>query len=372
MFQAFNTQSRKLNAPNVTSYDDDEAPIKIGIVYTGGGSQGAFEAGVSAAILPRLSEIGDICTMSGTSAGIVNAIAAGSGLNASGVDEAIKRLKETWDQVKSNGHLFSKHLRVMTDLFLPPDEKWPNLPKKPFLFPFNPIEIFQSFMPSYAAQFISKLAKNIVGDWTTEVQHGHVKIYGNTVLENKDAPGTFEHVLLSGEDLTPDGVGASANLRQLGVHIIYDTKNPKLSGRRAYDGAEAEHGPIDPHIQAGVTDLIMIILHDRRHNKLDEKGELKHADIHSVALDVAAADTPYPVRLHAIEIETLGGEIGGLAHMNDSSKLNTNAEFIDMLYKAGFEAGQKWLKENEDYIGLNSSYPFYQPALQQLSAAHYI
>jgi NTE family protein len=359
-FAAASTIPEKTTA---STWDDDHVPIKVALVLTGGGSHGAFEAGV----LEALAEEIEFTSISGTSAGGVNAVLFGSGLNASGPQEAIRRLREGWNVIKLNGNIFGRTIRCISDQFLSKDQQWPNSPSLIF----NPMGMLQPYMPSYVARFVSKTVKDIVGDWGAEVQNGRVKIHINTALEIPNEPGKFEHVHLAGKDLTPDGVGASANLKPLGVHYINDTTNPAHTHRLAYDGAYKENGPLSPHLEQGITDCIMIILHDRRHNQLDKKGELKHAEIHSNALDLASQDSIHPIHLHAIEIESLGGEIGGLSHMNDSSKLNTDPEFIDLLYQAGLKAGRKWLKENKDNIGQISSYNFYPPALEQLAEMNY-
>lgn len=363
MLKKFTTASATPPPPQDSTWDSDHAPIKIAAVLTGGGSHGAFEAGV----LEALAEEIEFTSISGTSAGSVNAVLFGSGLNASGPREAIRRLREGWNVIKSHGNAFGRTIRCISDQFLPKDQKWPNSPSLIF----NPMGMLQPYMPSYVARFVSKTVKDIVGDWEAEVQNGRVKIHVNTDLKDHNKPGEFVHTHLTGKNLTPDGVGGSANVKQFGIHFIKDTPNPDHANRLAYDGAYKENGSFTPHLEHNITDCIMIILHDRRHNRLDKKGDLKHAEIHSNALDLAAQDSPHPIRLHAIEIESLGGEIGGLSHMNDSSKLNTDPEFIDMLYQAGLEAGRKWLKENKHHIGQRSSYNFYPPALEQLAEMHY-
>lgn len=352
------------NLPSEHNYHDDmqTPPINFGIVLTGGGSHGAFEAGVLETILPHLHKIGKISLITGTSAGAVNAVAVGGGLNASGPKEAIARLRATWNKVKAHGNIFSRGLRFFSDSFLPAEQRWPNLPESPF----QTTELFQSLMPSTAAQFISKTVSQITPDWKSEVQNGPVRIAINTSLECPNAPNTFEHVVLTGEDLTPDGVGASANIKKLGVHYICDTQNPDHQMRRAYDGAYHENGLLNPDLDPSITDYVMIVLHDRRHGKLDEEGALKHAEIHTHAMAFATYDSHSPIRLHAVEIKSLGGEIGGLAHMNDTSKFNTDQEFIDLLYASGVEAGQKWIEENMSYLGEESSYTLYPPALRKL------
>lgn len=363
MLKKFTTASATPPPPQDSTWDSDHAPTKTALVLGGGGSHGAFTAGVLEVLVQEL----EFASTGGTSAGGLNAVLLASGLNASGPQEAIRRLRMGWNATKTHGNTYGRNMRYMSDQFLPKDQRWPNSPLQIF----NPMGMLQPYMPSYAARFVSQTVRNIVGDWEAEVQNGRVKVHVNTILEKRNETGVFEHIYLTGKDLTPDGVGASANLKPLGVHYIHDTTNPDHANRLAYDGAYRENGPLNLHLEHGITDCIMIILHDRRHNRLDKKGELKHAEIHSNALDLAIQDSTHPIRLHAIEIESLGGEIGGLSHMNDSSKLNTDPEFIDMLYQAGLKAGHKWLKENKHHIGQRSSYNFYPPALEQLAEMHY-
>lgn len=352
----------------------EEVPVKLGLTLTGGGVLGAFEAGVMEALMKKL----DFKVIAGTSAGGGNAVAAGSGLNASGPKEAIKRLREFWGIIKANGNIFGSSLRFFSDMFLPKEHKWPNIPQATFdpldtlqlfLPTLNVKEIFQSFKPSIVAQFVATAVKRVVRDWKKEVQEGPVQIYVNVSLEDRDHPGTFEHVILGGKNLTPDGVGGTANIKSFGFHCIRDTGNPELDGRRAYDGAYEANGPLTPMIENGVTDCFLIILQDRRNDKPDKKGGLKHTDIHENVLDLVAEGSHSPMRFHAIEIETLGGEIAGLDHIDDSSKMNPDSEYIDLLYKKGIQAGEAWLAKYGQYIGQMSSYNFYKPALEQLAEA---
>lgn len=360
---------KKATAPPPPSNDSDAfetPPVRIAYTFGGGGAQGAFILGVLEAIAEDVDKIGKTVSVSGTSAGTFTAILFGSGLNAGGVKEGIRRLIEGWDVIKSSGNIFGRSMRFLSDVFLPKHMRWPNLL-------FNPTQLFNGlsqFVVSIPAQFISTTVKNIVKNWEAEVQHGAVKISGNTVLEKRDNPHELEHVVLERENLTPDGAGASANIRNFGIHYIQDVPNPELRGRRAFDGAYKINGPLTPHIEQRATDCIMIILHDRRHNTLDH-GDLKHADIHSNVLDLIAEDSHAPMRFHAIELQTLGGEIDGLSHIDDSSKMNTDPAFIEMMRAAGRKAGKEWFQKNGHCIGKMSSYDFYEPALNQFAVASY-
>jgi hypothetical protein len=345
----------------MSSWDahDEQEPIKIGIVLTGGGSHGAFTAGVLSEILSTLYKFGKIVQITGTSAGACNAAVFGSGLNAAGVDEAIRRGQEFWDRIKIPNSPLGKEMRRLTDWMLPRNLQWPNIPQPLF----NPFYVATQLGQSLPASLIAETIRDLIPDWQADVQNGHVGIAINAAKQS--GYSTLENIILTRGNLTPDGVGASANLKTFGIHRISDTNNPKLKGCVFYDGAYCENGSLMPHLEAGVTDIIAIVLHDRRHGSLDPKLGLKHTDIHSQILQIMADDSfSVPPRIHAIEIETLEGEIGGLSHINDSSKLNADAGFIDLLYEAGKKAGQRWVIEKSHMLGVMTGYSVYPPALQ--------
>jgi hypothetical protein len=345
----------------VSSWDihDEQEPIKIGIVLTGGGSHGAFTAGVLSEILSTLYQFGEIVQITGTSAGACNAAVFGSGLNASGIDEAIKRGQEFWDRIKIHNSPLGKEMRKLTDWMLPRNLQWPNIPQPLF----NPFYMATQLGQSLPAALIAEVIRDLIPDWQTNVQNGRVRIAVNAAKQSNYSK--LENVILTREHLTPDGVGASVNLKPFGIHKISDTDNPKLKGFVFYDGAYCENGSLMPHLEAGVTDIIAIVLHDRRHGSLDTKLGLKHTDIHSQILQIMSDDSfSVPPRVHAIEIETLEGEIGGLSHIDDSSKLNADAGFIDLLYEAGKKAGQRWVIEKSHMLGVMTGYSVYPPALQ--------
>lgn len=367
MRKEFKRTSAALNAPIPMHVVDDTPRPTFGLGLMGGGSWGAFTAGVLEIIVPALERVGTIKAISGTSAGAVNGVLLGSGLNDGGAHTAIRRVNTAWEKIKSHGHILQM-THQLTDLFLPRQDRWPNLPTQ-----FNMMsgmqQMINPFMPSIATQYISDMVKDLVPDWKS-VQDGKVRIAINTILEDF-ATGEQQHIILDGDNLTPHGVGGSASLRELGCHMIRDTDNPNLTGKRCLDGGYKENPPIGPLQDAGVTDIVMIVLHDHLSNEASPSlgAKLYHEEIHT---DVAALvlDDAGRSNIHAIEIEMANGEINGW-HLNHSSKLNTSPEFIETLRDAGRMAGLKWLTENIHNLGVESTYRPHASAVATLIASGY-
>ncbi len=364
-------------SPPVHLIDDGIIRPRIGLALMGGGSWGIFTAGVLEEILPHLERIGQITDISATSAGSVNGALVASGLHDGGAYEAVRRIQAGWDKIRRDGWL-KQFPHIMTDWALPPEDRWPNFPSAYFntmagmqagLHMMNPLG------SSMSTQYISNLVRDMVPDWNS-VQNGRAKLSANTVRCHI-LKGTREHVILNGERLTPDGIAASAALKELGTHHIRDLPNARDAWNELdytyLDGGYAENPPLSPLVNANITDLVAIILHDHNHTPLKQMkskgGKLKHDEIHT---DIAglAIDDANRIRLHAIQIDMADGAINGW-HLNDSSKMNTDPAFLDAMHAAGCDAGRKWLRDNFPYILEGSTYRPHSAAISQLSASGY-
>lgn len=356
---------------------DDEIRPNIGLALMGGGSWGIFTAGVLEEILPYLEQIGRVTDISATSAGSVNGALVASGLHDGGAYEAIRRMQAGWGRIRRDGWM-KQFPHILTDWALPPEDRWPNFPSAYFNMMAGVqagMQLMNPFGSSMATQYISNLVRDIVPDWNS-VQHGRVKLSANTVrchILNR----TQEHIILSGRNLTPDGIAASAALKELGTHRIRDLLNARDAWRELdytyLDGGYAENPPLSPLVNADITDLVAVILHDHNHTPLKQMvskgGKLKHDEIHT---DIAglAIDDANRIRIHAIQIDMADGAINGW-HLNDSSKMNTDPDFLDAMHVAGCEAGRKWLRDNFPYMLENSTYRPHSMAISQLSASGY-
>ncbi|MDY0028751.1 MAG: patatin-like phospholipase family protein [Pseudobdellovibrionaceae bacterium] len=339
----------------------------FGIALMGGGSWGAFTAGALEVLLPILESVGDIKVISGTSAGAINATIATSGLNDKGAHEAVRRLKDVWDDVKGQG-AWVNHLippRNM-DFMLSADDRWPNIPKS-YLVMINTLQAFNPGFSSGVTQLLSKLVKRHVPNWHS-VQHGRVTCAVNTVREHI-LTKSRQHMVLTSEDMTPDGVAASAALKIMGPHRIWD--NPRLrSPQYVYlDGAYEQNPAMAPIFKEHPTDIFVIILNDHNAPESTLHGHAPNDKIYSreIHTDLAqlTLDDSNLTRIHAIEIEMSDGAINGW-HLNDTSKMNASPEFIDALYKEGKKAARTWLLENRNQLGQESTYRPQNHAIEEL------
>ncbi len=362
---ARNSFGLSANADNVIQLHPETPTFAIGLM--GGGSWGAFSAGVLEEILDDIEQIGDIKIVSGTSAGAGNAAMVASGLNDGGSAVAKERLRNFWGRVKSIGGYIGYPRGL--DFMLPASERWPNVPSHII----NLMGAFKAANPFFSTgttHMISNIADAVVPDWTS-VQSGPVKCVVNTVRQHLLSKER-EHILLSGKDLTPDGIGASAALKELGMHQIHDRGRLDDLQYAYLDGGYAQNPPLEPLLAEQPSDIILIILHDANQESNpqevphDPRDKIYRDEIHTDVATLSLADSNL-TRIHTIEIEVANGKINGW-EMNDRSKLNASAEFIDALYKAGREAGRKWLAENADQLGIESTYRPHKRVVQNLIA----
>jgi NTE family protein len=356
--------------PPLFMIDDTPRP-SFGLGLMGGGSWGAFTAGALEEILPTLETLGSVRAVSGTSAGAVNGALLTSGLNTAGAHEAVRRMNQLWQNIASNGHLLET-THNWTDLFLAQEDRWPNLPRHLFNIAAQLQTFQEAFTPrasSLTTRMISDMVAELAPDWSS-VQSGRVQFSANTVQQHIRT-GARKHIILSGSNLTPDGVAASAALKELGTHRISDRGNPEDHHCIYLDGGYAENPPIQPLLDENVTDIIMIILHDHHQSapETSHGAKLYHEEIHTDITSLASSDANR-ARIHTIEIEMHSGQMNGW-NLNNTSKLNTSPSFIQALHDAGRAAGKKWLAENMQFLGHQSSYRPHGHVMQDMLASGY-
>ncbi|MDD3021536.1 MAG: patatin-like phospholipase family protein [Alphaproteobacteria bacterium] len=360
------------SSDSAISQIDPTSRPSFGLGLMGGGSWGAFTAGALEVLLPVLDSIGDIKIISGTSAGAINGAVATSGLNDKGAHEAVRRLKTVWDRVKGVGYLVNHLVAPCNmDFMLPRKDRWPNIPGQ-YLSLMTAFQAANPLLVTGVPQYLSNLVKTSIPDWKS-VQEGQVKCAVNTVREHIFT-GQTDHLILTGRDLTPDGVTASAALKRMGNHQIWDNSNMRGPQYVYRDGGYIQNPPLEPLIEANPTDIIMIILHDHTAPEADPSlalDKMYDREIHTDLARLTLHDSNL-IRIHAIQIEMSDGAINGW-HLNDTSKLNASPKFIDALYEAGRVAAKKWLIENRDHLGSESTYRPKDHAVAELAASglHY-
>ena len=128
-----NTLNREIN-PHITPVDEDVLRPRFALGLQGGGSWGAWTAGVIKVLIPALCARGTITAVSGTSAGAMNGAALVAGLNTDGPYDGVRRVEELWNNVKGYGQLFGIH-PSLTQIFADSSSPWPNLPKPISIWP---------------------------------------------------------------------------------------------------------------------------------------------------------------------------------------------------------------------------------------------
>lgn len=328
---------------------DREVRPRIAIALQGGGSWGSFTNGVLQEILPLLTEKGDIVAVSGTSAGAVNGALLVKGLNENGPTEAQKRLQAGWKEIRNYGSIFG--LPFYRNLSIFPDQQWPNIPSH-LLFASDIMRAFT--LPGMPTRLLRQIVDNNIRDWSS-LREGSTQLYVNAVSRNLET-GEEEHEVFTGKTLSSDAIAASAALREMGGHYMGNQSPLRFwfnnSARAYYDGAYAINPYIPPLLKHNPTDLIVIILHRPESKEGNGAAAAKdklyteeiHDDLFSLYLDEG----------HILNIHTI--EMQAPSNWTETSRMNSDPAFLDILEEMGRKAGQEWLQNKSHMLGQNSTY----------------
>lgn len=359
--------------PHIHSLTGDEVVHpRFAIGLQGGGSWGAWTAGVLKTLIPVLCAHGTIVSVSGTSAGALNGAALVSGMNDGGPYEALRRVDRLWNTVKNYGRLFGFN-NTLSHIFsmATGNNQWPNIPQL-FLKAGQP---WSAFFPyhltggSPTTRLLSQTLKDVIPSLSS-LQNGPTKLHTNTVRTNLFTL-LSEHVIHSGKDLTWDSVVCSAALKEFGPHVIRDYQDPLAQFNEFaniyHDGAYEANPALTPLLESGATDIIIISLHSHEpettlsaeKKKRDNLycGEI-HLDLTTLSLDDGAR-----YNFHLIDMSAP-------AEWGASSRLNTSPEFIDLLQQQGAEFAEDWIRNNSEYFGICSTHRPRAQVLKTLSAQH--
>jgi NTE family protein len=328
---------------------------KINLALQGGGAHGAFTWGVLDQLLAdgRLTITG----ISGASAGAVNAVMLADGLARGGPDDARKRLAEFWRAASADGGLPPVQ-RAVTDRlmsFFPfvtaPVQVWFDAVSK-FFSPYdvNPLNInplrdlinrfvdFDAVRASDLALFVS----------ATNVHTGRLRIFArdkitaDVVMASAALPFLFRAVEIDGIPYWDGGY--------LGNPAIF----PFLRNTETEDVLVVQ---INPTVREGTPRSTREIV-----NRLNEItfnsamiSELRAIDFVTQLIDEGrlphgTGDGDYR-RLHIHRIE-----LGGFGRrLTASSRMQTDFEFFQLLFRAGQRAARRFLDANFDAIGKHST-----------------
>jgi NTE family protein len=324
---------------------------KVTLALQGGGAHGAFTWGVLDAFLSdgRL----DVRGVSGASAGAMNAVVYADGLREGGPDRARKKLEQFWRVVSIDGHMDERQ-RQLSDLFF---GFWDPLKLRNILaqnathflspYDFNPLDInplrdLIEGMIDFSALRASDDLKLFIS--ATNVRTGKVRIFRRP-------------------ELTIDMLMASACLPTLFRAV-------EVEGEAFWDGGYMGNPALFPlYTETECRDIILVQINPiereevprssrdimERLNEITFNASLLHEfraiDFVARLIDAGRLQgTHYKkVLLHLVE----GG--AALKRFGADTKLNVDYDFLRALFEIGREAGQKFLREHFDALGVEGT-----------------
>jgi NTE family protein len=324
---------------------------RVNLALQGGGAHGAFTWGVLDALLAdgRL----DIAAISGASAGAMNAVVLADGMREGGVAGARKQLAEFWRAVSLDGEM-SERQRALFDSFLglwDPLKIGRSLAENAtnYLSPYdiNPLDI--NPLRTVVARLIDFEALRGTDDLklfisATDVRTGKIRIFRRP-------------------ELTIDMVMASACLPTV-------FKAVEVEGESYWDGGYMGNPALFPFFtETDTLDVVLVQINpiERKEvptsargivNRLNEitfnaalLQEFRAIDFVARLIDAGRLDgTHYKkIRMHLIEG---GAALDGFAA---DTKMQADYGFFQKLYGIGKRAGEAFLSENFDSIGVRGT-----------------
>ncbi|MFN2645370.1 MAG: patatin-like phospholipase family protein [Burkholderiales bacterium] len=309
----------------------------MSLALQGGGSHGAFTAGV----LDRLLEDERILFdgITGASAGAINAVLVAQGLVEGGSAGARAALQEFWHTLGQSPSAPVETLVALTR-FLAPQQLNPlNL---------NPLRKLLSERVDFERLRRASPVRLFVS--ATDVASGMPRIFGT-------------------RELSLDVVLASACLPSLNQAV-------QIEGVAYWDGGLTANPPVRPLIyQCDAADVLVVLLQpqhaaipttaDRIWARVNEIGfsSTLHCEIQGLALAKQAAEQrAFAVgrlerRLRRLNLHAIG-PTEPMSTMDGMSRLKTDAAFLRLLVREGRFQAEAWLEAHFPSVGVRSTMPF--------------
>ena len=328
--------------------------LPLDLALQGGGSHGAFTWGVLDRLLDETSISFD--GVSGTSAGALNAAVLATGLAEGGRSGAQKALRDFWMDVAAQGACFGH---------------WPrapgsglagyNLDSNPFftagnqfLRGFSPYQ-FNPFNPLGSNPLRKVLERHVRPE---VLLNGPLNLFITATAVRTGQPRIFER-----KDLSIDALLASACLPQMFRAVDID-------GEPYWDGGYSGNPAIWPLIyKTHALDVVLVRINPLYRPQTPDTPEEIADRVNEITFnagliaEMRAIDFVQrqirkgqlspgeykDLRLHMI------ADDAGLAPLHASSKLNTDAEFLEALHGLGRTAAGAWLLRHRKDLGARST-----------------
>jgi NTE family protein len=297
-------------------------PRKLSLALQGGGTFSAFSWGV----LERLLEEPgcDFDTISGSSAGAINAALLASGLADGGREAARKLLARFWNRMINEASFRSV---MLLGGFSPASSCVDFGPAQRAgrfdLLDLDPLREMLVRKINFAAVQSAAAPRLLIA--ATRVRDGAQRIFRNA-------------------DITPDVLLASTCPPQLHGAV-------EIAGEAYWDGGYGANPPIISVVhESSAADLLVVQVTPARDNyipvtsaaidhRLDQITANAVLNAEIAALEWARSDGLHPPRIHRLVAED---EVYGLAHL---SATDLGHDFITMLHRSGRDAAERWLRQ---------------------------
>lgn len=327
-------------------------PKRINLALQGGGAHGAFTWGVLDGLLA--DERIEIESISGSSAGAMNAVVVAEGLVEGGRAQARLQLERFWRAVSTEAQ-FSPIRRTAWDVI---SSNW-NLDSNPMLAAFDAFT--RTVSPYvYNPLNVNPLRQLLLSevDFTRVHRCNTMKVFVSATNVQ-----TGQAKLFTGNEITADAVLASACLPYLFPAV-------EIDGTPYWDGGYSGNPPLRPFLKnCQSQDILLVQINPverlqtpkssreilDRINEITFNStllkELEHVEFVNGALrrgDLKGKG------YRSIYLHRIGGE-GAFATLSASSKLNAEWPFLVHLRDLGRSAAVAWLASHFDAIGSRST-----------------
>lgn len=329
---------------------------KINLAFQGGGAHGAVTWGVADRLLE--DERLEIDSISGSSAGAVNAAAVAYGLHKGGCEEAREVLDHLWRRVSDAGKFYSPIRANPFPIDFGADDFINGVSYQMFDMATRTLSPYQ-FNP-----FDINPLRAILGDCIDFESLRSCKVTKLFIAATNVRTGKV-HVFET-KDMSVDAVCASACLPFL-------FKAVEIDGEAYWDGGYMGNPVLFPFFyEAESSDVLIVHVNpiERKEipktapeimNRINEISfnssllrELRAISFVHKLLDDGWIKDEYRDRLRDVRIHSIRSDMA-LVDFTISSKLRTDWSFLTTLKEAGRKIADAWLEENFDLIGEESS-----------------
>ncbi len=350
----------KKTSPQAADNSDAPNPApngkkRVNLALQGGGAHGAFTWGV----LDALFEDGrlELEGISGTSAGAVNAVMVADGLARGGPEEARKRLADFWRAASRDGDMsklnrvFSERLFSLVPIAVLPFQPWIDAMRR-YLSPYdlNPLNInplrdlivrfvdFDAVRQCNLQLFIA----------ATNVHTGRLRVFprdtisADVVMASAALPYVFRAVEIEGTPYWDGGYTANPPIYPFfrtteTEDVVVVQINPVLRPSTPHSSQEIANRVNEITFNASLIAEYRAIEFVRR---LIDQGALPHG---------TGPGQYRRINVHRIDLGHVGRKL------TTESRLNTDYDFFETLYRAGHRAARRFLDQHFDDIGVRST-----------------